>query len=89
MKMITLFLPEKYLEMFDTLVATGMYPNRSEALRMAAWKFLHESVRILKSISRAREGQIKDEPGLDELEEEELEDEDDDLSDLLEIAHPA
>ncbi|MFX0098953.1 MAG: hypothetical protein ACFFCS_05185 [Candidatus Hodarchaeota archaeon] len=69
-----------------------MYPNRSEALRMAAWKFLHESVRILKSISRAREDQSQgqDVPGLDELEEEdEVEDGDDDLSDLLELAHPA
>ncbi len=48
MKMITLFLPEKYLEMLDTLVASNLYPNRSEALRMATWKFLHESVDMLK-----------------------------------------
>jgi Arc/MetJ-type ribon-helix-helix transcriptional regulator len=48
MKMITLFLPEKYLEMLDTLVASNLYPNRSEALRMATWKFLHESVSMLK-----------------------------------------
>ncbi len=32
--------------MLDTLVATNLYPNRSEALRMATWKFLHESVAI-------------------------------------------
>ncbi len=51
MKMITLFLPEKYLEMLDTLVAANMYPNRSEALRMATWKFLHESVNLLKTIA--------------------------------------
>ena len=48
MRMITLFLPEKYLEMLDTLVASNLYPNRSEALRMATWKFLHESVSMLK-----------------------------------------
>ncbi|MFX0098958.1 MAG: hypothetical protein ACFFCS_05210 [Candidatus Hodarchaeota archaeon] len=59
---------------------------------MAAWKFLHESVRILRSISRARESQVQDQDatGLDGLEEEdEVEDGDDDLSDLLELAHPA
>ncbi len=50
MKMITLFLPEKYLEMLDTLVASNLYPNRSEALRMATWKFLHESVAMLKAV---------------------------------------
>ncbi len=50
MKMITLFLPEKYLEMLDTLVASNLYPNRSEALRMATWKFLHESVAMLRAV---------------------------------------
>ncbi len=48
--MITLFLPEKYLEMLDTLVASNLYPNRSEALRMATWKFLHESVAMLRAV---------------------------------------
>ncbi|HME55035.1 MAG TPA: ribbon-helix-helix domain-containing protein [Candidatus Lokiarchaeia archaeon] len=50
MKMITLFLPEKYLEMLDTLVAENLYPNRSEAIRIATFKFLHESVDMLKAI---------------------------------------
>lgn len=50
MKMITLFLPEKYLEMLDTLVVENLYPNRSEALRIATFKFLHESVDMLKAI---------------------------------------
>lgn len=48
MKMITLFLPLKYLELLDGLVASGMYPNRSEALRMATWKFLQDNVSLLK-----------------------------------------
>jgi Arc/MetJ-type ribon-helix-helix transcriptional regulator len=55
MKMITLFLPEKYLEMLDTLVAENLYPNRSEALRIATFKFLHESVDMLKAIPARRE----------------------------------
>ncbi|MHA1683979.1 MAG: ribbon-helix-helix domain-containing protein [Promethearchaeota archaeon] len=47
MRMITLFLPEKYLEMLDALVASNMYPNRSEALRMATWKFLQDNISLM------------------------------------------
>ncbi len=36
--------------MLDTLVASNLYPNRSEALRMATWKFLHESVAMLRAV---------------------------------------
>ena len=53
MRMITLFMPEKYLEMLDVLVANNLYPNRSEALRMATWKFLDESVSLMKSVPTA------------------------------------
>ena len=63
--MITLFLPEKYLEMLDTLVAENLYPNRSEALRIATFKFLHESVDMLKAIPARSEPKLntkKDEP---------------------------
>ncbi len=59
MKMITLFLPEKYLEMLDTLVATNLYPNRSEALRMATWKFLHESVAMLRAVPATATRRVK------------------------------
>ncbi|MHA1697305.1 MAG: ribbon-helix-helix domain-containing protein [Promethearchaeota archaeon] len=48
MKMITLFLPESYIEILDLLVARGLYPNRSEALRMAAWRFMEEGIRMLQ-----------------------------------------
>ena len=53
MKMITLFMPEKYLEMLDVLVSNNLYPNRSEALRMATWKFLDESVSLMRSVPAA------------------------------------
>ena len=53
MKMITLFLPEKYLEMLDHLVTSNLYPNRSEALRVATWKFISESVSLLKGFERS------------------------------------
>ena len=63
MKMITLFLPEKYLEMLDTLVSENLYPNRSEALRIATFKFLHESVDMLKACQPAESAKTN-EPSL-------------------------
>src|SRR5271157_5542042 len=56
MKMITLFMPEKYLEMLDVLVSNNLYPNRSEALRMATWKFLDESVSLMRSVPTVSAG---------------------------------
>jgi len=35
MKMITLHLPELYIQALDDLVKEGYYPNRSEAIRTA------------------------------------------------------
>ncbi len=48
MKMITLFLPERYIEYVDALVSGGLYPNRSEALRTGTWRLIMESVKLLK-----------------------------------------
>lgn len=33
--MITLYLPEKYLELLDEIIDAGHFPNRSEAIRSA------------------------------------------------------
>lgn len=35
MKLITLYLPEPYIEALDELVDTKYYPNRAEAIRVA------------------------------------------------------
>jgi len=35
MKLITLYLPEIYIDALDQLVKTKYYPNRAEAIRMA------------------------------------------------------
>ncbi|MHA1791200.1 MAG: ribbon-helix-helix domain-containing protein [Promethearchaeota archaeon] len=61
MKMITLFLPEKYLEMLDRLISLNMYPNRSEALRMATWNFLHENMAMLKATDAEDVGEHEEE----------------------------
>jgi Arc/MetJ-type ribon-helix-helix transcriptional regulator len=46
--------------MLDTLVASNLYPNRSEALRMATWKFLHESVAMLRAVPAIAPHKVKD-----------------------------
>jgi Arc/MetJ-type ribon-helix-helix transcriptional regulator len=35
MKIVTVHLPEAYVEAIDNLVKNGYYPNRAEAIRMA------------------------------------------------------
>jgi len=35
MRLITLFLPDSYIETLDSLVEGKLYPNRSEAIRLA------------------------------------------------------
>ena len=42
MKLMTLHLPEKWVQKVDTLVEKGIYPNRSEALRY----FLREGMKV-------------------------------------------
>jgi Arc/MetJ-type ribon-helix-helix transcriptional regulator len=34
-KLITLYVPEPYLEALDRLMKAGLYPNRAEAIRIA------------------------------------------------------
>ncbi len=35
MKLITIHLPERYIDKLEELVSQNYYPNRSEAIRMA------------------------------------------------------
>lgn len=44
MKLITVHIPEKFLEALDELVAEGKYPNRSEIIRIAIRDFLREEL---------------------------------------------
>ncbi|MCD6491694.1 MAG: ribbon-helix-helix domain-containing protein [Candidatus Njordarchaeum guaymaensis] len=44
MKLITVHIPEKFLEALDSLVADGKYPNRSEIIRIAIRDFLKDEV---------------------------------------------
>jgi len=44
MKLITLYLPETYIEALDQLVGERYYPNRAEAIRIAVRDLLSDEV---------------------------------------------
>jgi Arc/MetJ-type ribon-helix-helix transcriptional regulator len=44
MKLITLYLPEKYIHDLDQLVTERFYPNRAEAIRAAVRDLLSSEV---------------------------------------------
>ncbi|TFF84041.1 MAG: ribbon-helix-helix protein, CopG family [Promethearchaeota archaeon] len=46
MKIITINLPEKYLAAIQTLNDLGIYPSRSEAIRIALGDFLEDELKM-------------------------------------------
>ena len=54
MKMITLYLPEPYLEALDRLVNERYYPNRAEAIRTAILDMIREELWSRKSLKANR-----------------------------------
>jgi antitoxin ParD1/3/4 len=44
MKLITLYLPETYIQALDQLVGERFYPNRAEAIRVAIRDMISEEV---------------------------------------------
>jgi Arc/MetJ-type ribon-helix-helix transcriptional regulator len=50
MKIITINLPEKYLEAIQTLNDLGVYPSRSEAIRCALSDFLGDELKMFKNL---------------------------------------
>ncbi len=44
MKMITLYLPEPYIQALDSLVGGRYYPNRAEAIRVAVRDLINDEV---------------------------------------------
>lgn len=49
-KIITINLPEKYLEAIQTLNDLGKYPSRSEAIRIALREFLTNELKLYKDL---------------------------------------
>ncbi|MFX0032996.1 MAG: ribbon-helix-helix domain-containing protein [Candidatus Hodarchaeota archaeon] len=50
MKIITINLPEKYLAAIQTLNDLGVYPSRSEAIRIALRDFLKDELEMYKNL---------------------------------------
>jgi antitoxin ParD1/3/4 len=46
LKVVTVHLPEPYLQAIDELVRRRLYPNRAEAIRMALRDFIRSEVQI-------------------------------------------
>ncbi|GAH84126.1 unnamed protein product [marine sediment metagenome] len=50
MKIITINLPEKYLEAIQTLNDLGVYPSRSQAIRTALSEFLGDELKMFENL---------------------------------------
>lgn len=50
MKIITINLPEKYLHAIQILNDMGVYPSRSEAIRIALNQFLTNELKMFKDL---------------------------------------
>ena len=50
MKIITINLPEKYLDAIQTLNDLGIYPSRSEAIRNALSQFLDDELEMFNNL---------------------------------------
>ena len=50
MKIITINLPEKYLEAIQILNDLGVYPSRSEAIRNALSQFLGDELKMFENL---------------------------------------
>ncbi|MBY9005162.1 MAG: type II toxin-antitoxin system ParD family antitoxin [Candidatus Lokiarchaeota archaeon] len=64
MKLISVNLPESYLEVLEILVAEGKFPNRSEAIRVGIRDLIKTEYiieeKIKKNYSKYFEPEIKD-----------------------------
>lgn len=59
MKMISIFLPELYLEAIEDLIREGHFPNRSEAIRMAIRDLILKERNLVSQINKSNKEQEK------------------------------
>ena len=58
MKIITINLPEKYLSAIKILNDLGIYPSRSEAIRIALREYLYDEEKNLKLLGFSEESSL-------------------------------
>ncbi|TXT65187.1 MAG: hypothetical protein BAJALOKI1v1_460022 [Promethearchaeota archaeon] len=54
MKIITINLPEKYLEAIQILNDLDIYPSRSEAIRIALHNFLSDELKMFQDLDGSK-----------------------------------
>lgn len=65
MKIVTINVPESYIDAIEKLTGSGgLYPSRSELIRVATKEFLLKEMRLAKSMAK-----FKDKPSMEELKE--------------------
>jgi antitoxin ParD1/3/4 len=60
MKIVTINLPEPFLAALEKLTDYGLYPSRSEAIRVALRDFLSKELQIAQKLKEVHE-EMKDE----------------------------
>ena len=60
MKMITMYLPDKFIECLDAMKEMGYFPSRSEAIRQALKQFLTYEQELNRDLVPARFRELKD-----------------------------
>lgn len=56
MRLITIYLPEPYLEALDELVRRGFYPHRAEAIRLAIRDLILNEMKQRRNNNYGEEG---------------------------------
>ncbi|MHA1521451.1 MAG: ribbon-helix-helix domain-containing protein [Promethearchaeota archaeon] len=57
MKMLTVFIPEKYIESLDLLVVEDFFPNRSEAIRTAIRDLIQKEINFKEALEKRKKKQ--------------------------------
>lgn len=58
MKIITINVPEKYLEAIEELSKRGKYPSRSKAVRDALEKLIKSDLEMYQDLNKLSEGTL-------------------------------
>jgi Arc/MetJ-type ribon-helix-helix transcriptional regulator len=59
MKIVTINIPDQYLDCIETMVNMGFFPSRSEAVREALKQFLTREAEFNKGLDRENFANIK------------------------------
>jgi antitoxin ParD1/3/4 len=54
MKLLTVHIPESYLETLDLLVSENIFPNRSEAIRIAIRDLIRNEMLLKEEIEKRK-----------------------------------